>query len=343
MKKTFACALLYALCILLLPLTGLLRPAAARADSRPDADASAPAGDSAKDSSGDSAPASLPDPQGDLLIWDSGAKELLTVPIRDYLIGAVASEMPPTWPDEALKAQAVACHSYALYQQQKAGPDAAVTGYFSADPARRQGFMTDEVLRSYWGSAYDENYARISALVDSVLNQVLTWEGQPAAACYHAISCGSTESSQNVWKEALPYLQGVDSPLDLTSPDFEKSVTYTAQQMLDALTLNGSGVDLTDIPQQDWFGASTRTGAGYVDTIQVGGTPISGAQLRQILGLRSACFEIAYEDGVFTVTTRGYGHGVGLSQYGANALALTGKCCQEILAFYYPGTVLETF
>lgn len=336
MKKTLACAVLYLLCILLLPLAGLLRPASGSTQPPPEISSDAPPAASQAEP-----PAAQP-PQSDLLIWDSGAKELLTVPMRDYLIGAVASEMPPTWPDEALKAQAIACHSYALYQQQKAGPDASVTGYFSADPARRQGFMTDDVLRSYWGSAYEENYARLSALVDSVLNQVLTWEGQPAAACYHAISCGSTESSQNVWEESLPYLQGVDSPLDLTSPDYEKSVTYTAQQMLDALTLNGSGVELKDLPQKEWFGASTFTPAGYVETIQVGGVPMSGTQLRQLLGLRSACFEITYEDGVFTVTTKGYGHGVGLSQYGANALALSGKCCQEILEFYYPGTVLET-
>lgn len=335
MKKTLGCAVLYLLCILLLPLVGLMRPVSDKSVPPKQTAPGAPAAQS-------EAPPDSPPVQTDLLIWDSGAKELLTVPMRDYLIGAVSSEMPPTWPDEALKAQIIACHSYALYQQQKAGQDASVTGYFSADPARRQGFMTNDILRSYWGSAYEENYARISALVDSVLNQVLTWEGQPVAACYHAISCGCTESSQNVWEESLPYLQGVDSALDLTSPDYEKTVTYTAQQMLDALTLNGSGVDLKDIPQKDWFGASTRTPAGYVQTIQVGGVPISGTQLRQLLGLRSACFEIAYQEGVFTVTTKGYGHGVGLSQYGANALALSGKTCREILEFYYPGTVLET-
>ena len=335
MKKTLLCALALALLTLLIPAVSLLGPFASLPPPPP-----GPAPKAASDPPQPPPTDSAPQPRGDLLIWDSGAKQLLQVPLRQYLIGAVASEMPPTWPDEALKAQAIACHSYALYQQQQAGQDAAVTGYFSADPARRQGFMTEEVLRSYWGAAYEENYARISGLVDQVIDGVLTWQGGPAAACYHAISCGVTEASQNVWQEALPYLQGVDSPLDLTSPDYEKTVTYTAQQMYDALTLEECGVQLDGLPREQWFGPAEYTPAGTVRSIQVGGTALSGPQVRRMLGLRSACFQVAYGDDCFTVTTRGYGHGVGLSQYGAAALARTGSTCPQILAFYFPGTQL---
>ncbi len=339
MKNTLASILLFALLTLLVPAAALLRVPAAAALSRPTgpqtpAKAAEPAASPAPEQP-------LAGADDDLLIWDSGSQTLLTVPMRDYLIGAVASEMPIQWPDEALKAQAVAAHSYALYQKQNAGPDAALTGWFSADPARRQGFMTDQVLRSYWGAAYEENYQRLSALVDTVLDQVLLYEQGPAAACYHAISCGVTEASQNVWEDSLPYLQGVESPLDLASPDYEKAVTYTDQQMYDALCLSGLGIQLEGLEPEQWFGTSDTTPAGYIKTIQVADQTLTGPQLRQILGLRSACFSIAHEKDVFTVTTKGYGHGVGMSQYGANAMALAGKSCAQILAFYYPGTRLE--
>ena len=338
MKKTLLCSLLFALITLLTPLAGLLRLPARTPQPEADMALSVPPAGS---------PAAPPPvraelPQGDLLIWDSGARELLTVPVRDYLIGALASEMPADWPEEALKAQTIASHSYALYQQAHAGPEAQVSGYFSADPARRQGFMTQDVLRSYWGTAFEENYQRLSGIVDQVLDGVLVFDGQPAAACYHAISCGSTEASQNVWNEAIPYLQGVDSPLDLTSPDYEKTVTYTVQQMYDALTLSGLGLDPDSADPDRWFGRSSRTPAGYVEQIDVLGTPLTGPQLRQMLALRSAAFEITFRDDCFSVTTQGYGHGVGLSQYGAKALAESGKSCQEILSHYYPGTVLQT-
>lgn len=339
MKNTLVSILLFALLTLLVPAAAFLKVPTA---------AAAPQSEGSTSPEASAAPTATPapkqDPLGagdDLLIWDSGSQQLLTVPMRDYLIGAVASEMPINWPDEALKAQAVAAHSYALYQKQHAGPDAAMTGWFSADPARRQGFMTDEVLRSYWGVAYEENYQHLSALVDTVLDQVLLYEDGPAAACYHAISCGVTEASQNVWEESLPYLQGVDSPLDLASPDYEKSVTYTDQQMYDALSLSGLGIQLDGLDPQEWFGACDTTAAGYIKTIQTADQTLTGTQLRQILGLRSACFSITHEEDVFTVTTKGYGHGVGLSQYGANAMALAGKSCEEILAYYYPGTRLE--
>ena len=340
MKKVLCSVFLYAVLTLVLPLAGFLR--APTSSVLPQQVPALPPG---PEQSPFARPAASPRPDdrrnvAELPIWDSGSQQLLTVPVRDYLIGAVASEMPPDWPDEALKAQAIAAHSYALYQLEAAGEEAGLRGCFSADPARRQGFMTDEVLRSYWGTAYEENYQRISALVDTVLDTVLTYEGRPAAACYHAASCGTTEASQNVWTEALPYLQGVDSPLDLTAPDYEKAVTYTTQQMYDALVLSG----LTQPDQADpegWFGASDTTPAGYIRTIQTAGTALTGPQVRQMLGLRSACFSISYADDVFTVTTKGYGHGVGLSQYGACAMAHTGSSCAEILQHYYPGTALE--
>ena len=153
------------------------------------------------------------------LIEDQSTGEVQQVPRRDYLIGAVAAEMPLSWPDEALKTQAVAAHSYVLYCRDHA--TAANGAWLSADPARRQGYLTDAVLHSYWGTRYDANYVRLSALVDSVLTQVLCYEGAPAGTSYFAISNGRTEASENVWGTSLPYLVAVDSSTDLQADHYE--------------------------------------------------------------------------------------------------------------------------
>ena len=167
------------------------------------------------------------------LIEDQSTGEVQQVPRRDYLIGAVAAEMPLSWPDEALKAQAVAAHSYVLYCRDHA--TAANGAWLSADPARRQGYLTDAVLHSYWGTRYDANYVRLSALVDSVLTQVLCYEGAPAGTSYFAISNGRTEASENVWGASLPYLVAVDSSTDLQADHYEVTLTLSSAQVQAAL------------------------------------------------------------------------------------------------------------
>ena len=146
---------------------------------------------------------------------DQSTGQAVELPLREYLIGAVAAEMPVSWPDEALKAQAVAAHSYALYRRDHSTEENGA--WFTADPARRQGCLTDAVLHSYWGTAYAANYARLSALVDAVQTQVLYYGDTPAGTSYFAMSNGRTEASENVWGSALPYLVPVDSSTDLSA------------------------------------------------------------------------------------------------------------------------------
>lgn len=271
------------------------------------------------------------------LIQDASTGQVLELSRREYLIGAVAAEMPVSWPDEALKAQAVAVHSYALYCRDHAAPDSI--GWLTADPARRQGCLTDPVLRSYWGTAYETNYARLAALVDEVEHTVLLCDGAPACASYFAISNGRTETSENVWGTALPYLVSVDSSTDLAADHYEYALTLSAQQTAQQLAALGLTADLA-APEQ-WFGTPEYTAAGYVAALPVCGQRITGTALRQALGLRSTCFTVRYESGAFCFTTKGYGHGVGLSQWGAKALAEQGQNFADILAHYYPGTSLS--
>ena len=207
------------------------------------------------------------------------------------------------------------------------------------DPVRRQGYLTDAVLRSYWGTAYEENYARLSALVDSVLTDVLYYGSAPAGASYFAISNGMTEASENVWGTALPYLVAVDSSTDLNADNYLYTVQFTAEQMQQALA--GLGLLPDPAAPASWFGEAALTPSGYVASLPVCGQSVTGPALRKALGLRSACFTVQYQEGSFLLTTKGYGHGVGLSQWGAKALAEQGQSAEEILAHYFPGTELR--
>lgn len=241
MKKAFLllCALLLVLGSAL-PLAGyrLARAVLSRRAAVPPAPASSTYAVS------EAAPAAFEGDADVFLIEDLSTGEVQQVPKRDYLIGAAAAEMPLTWPDEALKAQIVAAHSYALYCRDHAS--AANGSWLSADPARRQGYLTDTVLHSYWGTDYEANYARLSALVDAVLSDVLCYDGAAAGTSYFAISNGRTEASENVWGSALPYLVPVDSSTDLSADNYEVTLTLSAPQVQQLLS-SGLGLSLIHI------------------------------------------------------------------------------------------------
>ena len=335
MKKAFLllCALLLVLGSAL-PLAGyrLARAVLSRRAAVPPAPASSTSAVS------EAAPAAFEGDADVFFIEDLSTGEVQQVPKRDYLIGAAAAEMPLTWPDEALKAQIVAAHSYALYCRDHAS--AANGSWLSADPARRQGYLTDAVLHSYWGTDYEANYARLSALADAVLSDVLCYDGAAAGTSYFAISNGRTEASENVWGTALPYLVPVDSNTDTAADNYEYTLNLSAAQLQQLLVERlGIAADLSQ--QAQWFGTPVLTPSGYVDSLPVCGQMVQGTVLRKALGLRSACFTVVWQSGTFSFTTRGYGHGVGMSQWGAKALAEQGADYRAILAHYYPGTELR--
>ena len=265
-----------------------------------------------------------------LTLYDAAAGEEITVSVAEFLTGAAASELPPDWPDDAIRAQMVASHSYALSLGEEP---------FQVNSALCAGWTSAGVLRARWGEDFSRRYARLQELAREVADALLCYDGAPAAACYHSISAGHTEASQNVWLTALPYLQGVESPWDANVADYEVSVTYSLPQMtamLQSLGLTPEG------EPAGWFGAPQWDDAGYVAQMEVCGTAFTGTRLRSAFSLRSASFTVAYGEGQFTLTTRGYGHGVGLSQYGAKAMAEGGAGWQEILTYYFPGcTVVQ--
>lgn len=276
------------------------------------------------------------------VIYDLATQRLCRVNQRDYLIGAVCAEMPPDFHTEALKAQAVAAHSYAIFEkkQQETNPDPAnFGGDFTVDTANWKRYVPRQAVEERFGERFEQWYPKIEAAVDAVLDQMLVYEGEAVVAAYHSMSNGHTEAASNVWQGSAPYLVAVESPGDLLAPDFEVTIQIPASQVRQALLAAHPALDLSG-PPEEWFGAETRSDSGYMTEIWVGGAPLAGQELRRLLGLRSTSLEIHCSGEMFTFVSTGYGHGVGLSQYGADYLARQGMDYREILAHYYPGTEL---
>ncbi len=272
----------------------------------------------------------------------TGKVEIL--PIRDYIKRVVAAEMPANYHTEALKAQAVATHSYALNMknQQKASPTKALNGAdLSTDPATSQSYMDLEELKSFYGEKFEASYKKISDAVDAVIDQIMLYDNEPIAAAFHAISGGMTEDAANVWGRSLDYLKPVLSDGDRLSPDYENKTVFTADAL--KAKLSAKFPNLTyPADAAGWLAIKSHTDAGMVKEVTLCNQTITGVELRSALGLPSATFTVTYADGSFTFTTSGKGHGVGMSQYGADYLARQGKNYEEILKYYYSGVELVT-
>lgn len=275
--------------------------------------------------------------------YDSSDNKVKTVSARDYVRGALAVEMPASFSMDALKAQAVSAHTYALYCAEKAAetgnPDIKGAD-FKANPLKREGFITEAQAREFFGSDFDYYWARICEAADSVFDRVVVYEGEPILAAYHASSVGMTEAAENVWPSALPYLIPVESEGDPVSPGFKAEVKMTDDEVKSALLSYFDDISLGDDPAE-WIEPLEFSASGYMTLARVGDIEVHGSDVRFALSLRSTAIDINYDDG-FTFTTTGYGHGVGLSQQGADYMAKQGMSYDEILLHYYPGANMAT-
>ena len=257
------------------------------------------------------------------------AGNLQQMTLRDYLVGVVLAEMPAHFEPEALKAQAVVARTYTRKRMEgsKHG-EAAVC----MDSGCCQGFRSGEEYLKEGGTEAALNKVR-SAVIDTD-GLVLRYEGALIDATYFSCSGGFTEDAVAVWGQDVPYLQSVESPGEEEAPRFSDSVSFSPAEFAGKLGFSADG------DPSDWFGAVTRTDGGGVETIVIRGKTFTGTQLRSRLGLRSTAFDISADSRTITVTTRGFGHRVGMSQYGAQAMAEGGSTCQAILAHYYTGAEL---
>ena len=252
----------------------------------------------------------------------------------EYIFGVVAAEMPALYEPEALKAQAVAAYTLACRRR----ADNKDKSYdLTTDYAVDQSYISKADAEKRWGDKAKEYSKKIKDAVADVKNLIVTYEGEPITAVYHAISSGKTEDSRDIWGGSLSFLKPVASPGDKLSPDYISEVKVSAEELQKKL---GDECKLSGEPAA-YFGEPKRTDSGSVLTVPVCGTDINGAKIRSIFDLRSLNFSVKYADGSFTFTVRGYGHGVGMSQYGANYMAKQGSDFKEILTYYYTGCKVE--
>ncbi len=268
---------------------------------------------------------------------ESGTEE---AHLAAYLPGVLAGEMPALFEAQALMAQAVAARTYILHRMQHPSP-AHPQADICNDSACCKAYASEDTLRENWGDKYDTYWARITNAVLTTDGQYLTYEGTPIEAVFHSSSKGTTESSEAIWNPR-PYLISVDSPE--TTEDVPNLVTesvFSPEELKYALSAKFPDLPFSADPAA-WLTDIRPTDSGRVDTLTVCGTPIKGTQIRSALGLRSSAFTVDYEEGAFTFTVSGYGHGVGMSQYGANVYAKQGWGYADILAHYYPETQLTS-
>ncbi len=266
-------------------------------------------------------------------VYDITEQVVKNVSYKEYVRGAIAAEMGAGFEFEALVAQGTAALSCGLYQKNN---HASADYDFTADPSNKLIYITEEQVREIYGDAFEESWAKICEAADEAIKMVVIYNGAPAMTVYHAISAGRTESAENVWGGALDYLVPVESPGDELSADFETTVTVSKAKVLESLNAYGAGLN-GDFPEQ-WFEGAEVSASGYVNKIQIGAATFPGTKLRSLFGLRSTAFTVEYRDEEFIFTVRGYGHGVGMSQVGANYMAKSGSTAEEILEHYYPGT-----
>ena len=257
--------------------------------------------------------------------------EMTHMELETYVLRVVLGEVPADFEPEALKAQAVVARTFALKLNENKRHDGAVCTKSSCC----QAYQTEDAYLQKGGT--EEKLSKVRSAVEATRGQVLTYGGELINATYFSCSGGSTEDAMAVWGYDVPYLQAVESPGEEDASAYYREKTFTPREFCKALAVQLKGKPET------WFGKVNYTDGGGVETMTIGGVRYKGTTLRTLLGLRSTMFTVHLEKGNIVIRMKGYGHRVGMSQYGADAMALAGSGYSEILAHYYTGAVLEQY
>ena len=255
------------------------------------------------------------------------------LPLEEYLYGVVAGEMPASFETEALKAQAVAARTYTVNRSKSPNKDHPNSNVCS-DSAHCKAYLTPQEL----SQKFSENPAhleKIKQAVDATKNQILVYQGEPISAVFHSTSSGMTENAEDVWGNAVPYLVSVSSEGEEASPRYQETKSFSLNEFQERIKAGNKTVTFTANPKS-WFTDWVRNESGSVKSVFLCGVEFLGVELRSLLGIRSTNFTVDITD-VITVTTKGNGHGVGMSQYGANHMAKQGYTYEQILKKYYTG------
>lgn len=267
-------------------------------------------------------------------LYDHKTEKITEIEADDYIFGVVAGEMPALFESEALKAQAIAAYTYACYNRNMRKNEEYD---LSTDPSDSQCYITYDEANNRWGSKAEEYTKKIKSIIKEVSGYAITYNGEEILAVYHAISAGKTRNCKDVWGKDYPYLKSVDSSFDKQTENYKTEISFTTKEIKEKLknltTFKGKA--------KNYFGKVSKCEAGYINQISVCSKNIKGATIREVLDLRSNCFDVKYDNGNFIFTVYGYGHGVGMSQNGANELAKNGKNHIEILNHYYTDCSIE--
>lgn len=275
---------------------------------------------------------------GEISVYFKDEDETRTMDVEEYLCGVVAAEMPAEFEKEALKAQAVAARSYAFYRKENPSPDhpdAAVCTDFNHCKA----YKSPEKQKNDWGENAKDYSEKISAAVYETAGEIITYGGKVAMAVFHSqTGSGRTENSKDVWGGEVPYLVSVESHGEENAPNFYSSVVISFEEFKNKIVQSNPDAKIntpSDISQPK------LSEGGNVKTISIGGVEFSGRDIRTLFNLRSSSFKINSDGQSVTFEVTGYGHGVGMSQYGANAMAKEGCTYADILKHYYTGIQLN--
>lgn len=249
-----------------------------------------------------------------------------------FICGIVAGEMPASYNSEALKAQAVAAFTYCCYQKEHGG---LKTGVNIA-------YLPQSEAQSKWGAKFADNWGKIELAVSEVYGKALFYNGKIINATFYDMSSGTTESCKDVFGDDFPYLVEISSPGDTLQKDFITHVSFTPDEFKAKVQSFIKNPDFSGDPA-NYLRVNSRSGAGGVISATLCGKTVSGNDIRSIFGLRSSNFSLAYANGKYNFEVKGYGHGVGMSQCGAEYMALQGKNYKEILLWYYKGANIADY
>lgn len=274
-------------------------------------------------------------------VLDKATNEIIRIPDKEFLCGVVASEMPALFEEEALKAQAVASYTYFCRERNKfkniKNPDKNYE--FSVNSCKGLNYINKDQMKIRWGNNFEKFYNKIEKCVNDVFPEVIEEDGNLILAAYHAISSGETEKSEDVFGGNLNYLINVESPGDKLAKGYESKVEVPVETFKEKILIEYKECIFSDNPSE-WIKDLSRTKGGMIKEITIGSYKTTGQKVRNMLGLRSAHFDVFYDsqEGKFIFTVYGYGHGVGMSQNGAQYMAKQGSNYKQILAWYYPNT-----
>ncbi|GAJ97325.1 stage II sporulation protein D [Geomicrobium sp. JCM 19055] len=268
-------------------------------------------------------------------VYRDASETVQEVELEQYVAGVVASEMPASFEMEALKAQALVARTFVVKQMENEENIQLPEGALVTDTTSHQVYHSNEELQELWGSDYDEKMERIQKAVYATKGEVITHEGTPITASFFSTSNGYTENAEDYWANELPYLKSVESPWDQNnSPRFTNTVRIPVS---DAEAKLGVSIPATE----EFAPITERTEGGRVQEVTISGETFHGREIREALGLDSSDFSWHREADELVVSTKGWGHGVGMSQYGADGMAKSGNSYEEIVAHYYQEIQIE--